>query len=105
MTIGYHPELREKGWPSQGDVTHPDHDPIVYDCMLDVIEALQPKYVSPKSDEWWHERRADETPDEPLRGKTRAQAFLDFHTKLKGLLHRGDTYSVGFGNRPSDWTN
>ena len=95
LTIGYHPELREKGWPSQGDVTHPDHDPIVYDCMLDVIEALQPKYVSPKSDEWWHERRPDETPDELLHGKTRAQAFLDFHTKLNAWLHeRGVTMMI-----------
>jgi hypothetical protein len=95
LTIGYHPELREKGWASQGDVTHPDHDPIVYDCMLDVIEALQPKYVSPKSDEWWHDRRPDETPDELLHGKTRAQAFLDFHTKLNDWLHeRGITMMI-----------
>ena len=95
LTIGYHPELREKGWPSQGDVTHPDHDPIVYDCMLDVIEALQPKYVSPKSDEWWHDRRPDETPDELLHGKTRAQAFLDFHMKLNDWLHqRGITMMI-----------
>jgi len=88
LTIGYHPELREKGWPSQGDVTHADHDPIVYDCMLDVIEALEPAYVSPKSDEWWHKRRADETPGELLHGKTRAQAFLDFHVKLNDWLKR-----------------
>jgi hypothetical protein len=95
LTIGYHPELREKGWSSQGDVTHPDHDPIVYDCMLDVIEALQPKYVSPKSDEWWHERRPDETPDELLHGKTRAQAFLDFHIKLnEWLRERGITMMI-----------
>jgi len=95
LTIGYHPELREKGWSSQGDVTHPDHDPIVFDCMLDVIEALQPKYVSPKSDEWWHKRRPDETPDELLRGKTRAQAFLDFHIGLNAWLHqRGITMMI-----------
>jgi hypothetical protein len=95
LTIGYHPELREKGWPSQGNVTHPDHDPIVYDCMLDVIEALQPKYVSPKSDEWWHERRPDETPDDLLHGKSRAQAFLDFHVKLNDWLHqRGITMMI-----------
>ncbi len=95
LTIGYHPELREKGWSSQGDVTHPDHDPIVYDCMLDVIEALQPKYVSPKSDEWWHKRRADETPDQLLHGKTRARAFLDFHVELNDWLHqRGITMMI-----------
>jgi hypothetical protein len=86
LTVGYHPELREKGWRSQADVTHPDHDPIVLDCMLDVIEALQPKYASPKSDEWWHSRRDGETPDERLRGKTRAQAFLDLHVRLHRWL-------------------
>ncbi len=84
--VGYHPELREKGWRSQADVTHPDHDPIMFDCMQDVIDALQPKYLSPKSDEWWHKRRPDEEPDELLRGKTRAQAFLDLHVKLNNWL-------------------
>jgi hypothetical protein len=38
-------------------VTHPDHDAIVFDCMQDVIDALRPKYVSPKSDEWWGGRK------------------------------------------------
>jgi hypothetical protein len=90
LTVGYHPELREKGWRSQADVTHPDHDAIMLDCMLDVIEAMKPKYVSPKSDEWWHTRRAGEAPDELLRGKTRAEAFLDLHVKLnKWLKARG----------------
>jgi len=88
LTIGYHPELREKGWPSQGDVTHPDHDPIVRDCMLDVLEALHPKYLSPKSDEWWHQRKPEETPDELLHGKTRAQAFLESHVRLNEWLRR-----------------
>lgn len=95
LTIGYHPELRAKGWKSQGDVTHPDHDPIVYDCMLDVIEALRPKYLSPKSDEWWHERKPDETPDALLHGKTPAEAFLDFHLKLHAWLRqRGITMMI-----------
>ena len=95
LTIGYHPELREKGWASQGDVTHPDHDPIVRDCMLDAIEALQPKYLSPKSDEWWHDRKEGETPDERLRGKTRAEAFLDFHVRLNAWLKpRGITMMI-----------
>ena len=95
LTLGYHPELREKGWPNQGDVTHPDHDPIVRDCMLDVIEALQPKYLSPKSDEWWHQRKPDETPDELLHGRTRAQAFLESHVRMNQWLHaRGITMMV-----------
>jgi len=88
LTIGYHPELKESGWQSQGDVTHPDHDKIVYDCMLDVIEALKPKYVSPKSDEWWHTRLRDEPLQPLLRGKTRSAAFLDFHTKLGDWLRQ-----------------
>ena len=86
LTIGYHPELKEKGWRSQGDVTHPQHDKIVHDCMLDVIEALQPKYASPKSDEWWHTRDQDQPLAELLHGKTRAEAFLDYHVKLNGWL-------------------
>ncbi|MBI5687312.1 MAG: hypothetical protein HZC54_19740 [Verrucomicrobia bacterium] len=95
LSIGYHPELREKGWPSQGDVTHPDHDAIVRDCMLDVIEALQPKYLSPKSDEWWHERKEGETPDELLHGRTRAQAFLESHIRLNEWLKpRGITMMI-----------
>ena len=84
--VGYHPELRETGWRSQADVTHPDHDPIMFDCMLDVVEALRPKYLSPKSDEWWHSRRPKETPEKLLRGKTRAQAFLDLHVRLNRWL-------------------
>ena len=86
LLVGYHPELREKGWRSQADVTHPDHDPIVLDCMLDTIDALKPAYLSPKSDEWWHSRKDGETPDAKLHGKTRARAFLDFHVKLDRWL-------------------
>jgi len=90
LTVGYHPELREKGWQSQADVTHRDHDPIMFDCMQDVIDALKPKYLSPKSDEWWHKRRADEAPDKLLGGRTRAEAFLGLHVKLhKWLEARG----------------
>jgi hypothetical protein len=95
LTIGYHPELREKGWPSQADVTHPEHDAIVRDCMLDVIEALQPRYLSPKSDEWWHERKPDETPDALLHGRTPAQAFLESHLRLHQWLQaRGITMMI-----------
>ncbi|MCL4204103.1 MAG: hypothetical protein KJ000_16595 [Pirellulaceae bacterium] len=95
LILGYHPELREKGWESQGDVTHPDHDAIVHDCMLDVIEALRPKYVSPKSDEWWGRRQDGETIDELLRGKTRAQAFLEWHVRLNEWLKaRGITMMI-----------
>jgi hypothetical protein len=93
LTYGYHPELVERGWShAQGDTTHPDHDKIVYDCMLDVIETLQPKYASPKSDEWWTQRDTDSPLPELLRGKTRAEAFLDHHIKLNEWLNaRGIT--------------
>ena len=86
--LGYHPELREKGYRNQADVTHPEHNKIVMDCMLDVIEALDCKYVSPKGDEWWGPRQAGETPDARLSGKTRAEAFLDFHVQLNEWLKR-----------------
>ncbi len=84
--LGYHPELREKGYRTQADVTHPDHNKIVFDCMLDVIEALGCRYASPKSDEWWGPRKTGESPDPLLNGKTRAQAFLDFHVELNMWL-------------------
>lgn len=84
--LGYHPELREKGYTRQADVTHPNHNKIVFDCMLDVVEALECKYLSPKSDEWWGGRKEGETPEELLNGKTRAEAFLDFHVQLNGWL-------------------
>ena len=93
--LGYHPELREKGYKIQGDVTHPKHNEVVFDCMLDVIEALKCKYASPKSDEWWGGRKAGETADDLLRGMTRAEAFLDFHVKLNDWLKaRGVTMLV-----------
>jgi hypothetical protein len=93
LTYGYHPELVEKGWShAQGDVTHPGHDKIVYDCMLDVIEALKPEYASPKSDEWWTQRDTDTPLPELLRGKTRQEAFLEHHIRLNEWLNaRGIT--------------
>ncbi|MFO8013460.1 MAG: glycoside hydrolase family 20 zincin-like fold domain-containing protein, partial [Phycisphaerae bacterium] len=51
--LRYHPELTEKGWPRQADVTHPKHDAIVLDCMADLCDALDLAYFSPKRDEWW----------------------------------------------------
>ncbi|NOX56839.1 MAG: hypothetical protein GXP27_20845 [Planctomycetes bacterium] len=105
LLIGYHPELREKGWWNQADVTHPDHAPIVYDCMLDVIEALEPRYVSPKSDEWWHKPRKGESPDRLLRGKTRAQAFLEFHINLHAWLKRRGLTMIIFHDMLSPFHN
>jgi hypothetical protein len=83
--LPYHPELTEKGYPMQADVTHPDHNRIVFNCMLDVIEAMKARHLSPKTDEWWE--MGSSAPDELLRGgKNRAQAFLDFHVGLNNWL-------------------
>jgi len=103
--VGYHPELRETGWQSQADVTHPDHDAILRDCMLDAIDALRPKYVSPKSDEWWHKRRDGETPAPLLRGKTRAQAFLDLHVWLGRWLRERDITMLVFHDMLTPYHN
>ncbi|HBE02291.1 MAG TPA: hypothetical protein DC049_07425, partial [Spirochaetia bacterium] len=84
--LQYHPELREKGFVGVSDITKPEHDKIIKDCLLDIIEVMKPKYISPKSDEYWHVHNAEETPDELLGGKTRAQAFLDFHVDLNNWL-------------------
>jgi hypothetical protein len=105
LLVGYYPQLREKGWRAQTDVTHPEHDEIVFDCMLDVIEALQPKYLSPKSDEWWHSRKEGETPDDLLHGKTRAQAFLDFHIKLNNWLREKGITMMIFHDMLSPYHN
>ncbi|MCP3967970.1 MAG: family 20 glycosylhydrolase [Lentisphaerae bacterium] len=77
--ISVHPELREKGYKNTADVTKPEHNKIVFDCILDVIEATKCKYVNVGGDEWWHSLNKTEKPDKLLNGKTRAQAFLDFH--------------------------
>ncbi|MBN1672379.1 MAG: hypothetical protein JXR37_15165 [Kiritimatiellae bacterium] len=84
-----HPEFTEKGWPGQGNLALPDRKKIVFDCMLDVIEALNPEYVSPKGDEYWHHaKEAKQEPDPLLNGKSRAQVFLDFHLDLHAWLKR-----------------
>jgi hypothetical protein len=85
-----HPELRQQGWKHTADVTKPGHDEIVYDCMLDVIEAMDLKYISPKGDEWWHRKMPGETQEELLNGKTRAQVWIDFYNKMSDyMIKRG----------------
>ncbi len=81
LTMGK-PELREKGWRVMANVAHPDYWPTYRDCLLDIIEATDCEYFKPNLDEWWHDRKADEIPDELLYGKTRAQAMLDFILQL-----------------------
>ncbi|MFA6569399.1 MAG: glycoside hydrolase family 20 zincin-like fold domain-containing protein, partial [Victivallales bacterium] len=81
-----HPELREKGFSVQADVTHPNHDSIVYDCFQDVIEAMNPKYFSPIGDEWWQKGKPGEKAEELLGGKPRNRVFLEWHVKLNNWL-------------------
>jgi Glycosyl hydrolase family 20, domain 2/Glycosyl hydrolase family 20, catalytic domain len=74
-----HPEMKEKGYRSQADVTHPKHNKLVFDCFLDVIEATRCKYINIGGDEWWHSPEKREKPSKYLmNGKTRSEAFLDF---------------------------
>jgi len=84
--LSVHPELREKGFSVQADVTHPDHDAIVYDCFQDVIDAMRPKYFSPTGDEWWQNGKPGEKAETLLGGKPRNLAFLDWHVKLNNWL-------------------
>jgi hypothetical protein len=82
LTIA-HPELREKGYATQADVTKPNHNKIVFDCLLDVIEATKCKYINVGGDEWWHRLQNGEKPEKYLsNGKTRAEAFLEFFRTL-----------------------
>ncbi|NLF93760.1 MAG: family 20 glycosylhydrolase [Oligosphaeraceae bacterium] len=87
LTIA-HPELREKGDRTQADVTHPDHDRIVFNCLQEVIQATGAKYIGVGGDEWWHAPKKDEQPDPLLRGQTRAQAFMAFHERLAEFCRR-----------------
>ncbi len=84
----YHPELREKGFAHQVDVTLPEHDKFIKDCLLDVIEAMKPKYVFPGGDEWWQKRQPGEKPDKLLRGKPRDQVFYEFCIDLNNWLKK-----------------
>ncbi|MDD2708296.1 MAG: glycoside hydrolase family 20 zincin-like fold domain-containing protein [Verrucomicrobiae bacterium] len=84
--LEYHPEFREKGFSDMADVTHPDHDKVVFGCILDVIEAVSPKYLGVNGDEWWQTKHPKEKPDTTLRGKNRAQVFLDFYVKMNKFL-------------------
>lgn len=94
--LDVHPELREKGWRNTADVTKPEHDLILFDCMQDMIDAMAPKFLSPKGDEWWHRKMPGETPEPLLNGKTRAQVYLDFYSKLNTFLRERDVKMVMF---------
>ena len=85
--LGYYPELREKGWQQQSDVSNPEHNKIVFGAMEEIIDTMNPDYISAGSDEYWHHQKEGETADELLYGKTRAQVFLDFHIDLRNFLN------------------
>lgn len=87
--LDYHPELREKGYSNQADITHPEHNKIILNCILDIVEAINPQYFSPKGDEWWHTKAPNEIPDEVLKNtKTRDQALLEFYIDLNKWLKK-----------------
>lgn len=81
MASGY----KEKGW-STGDVSNPDYEKIYFTIADKMIKHTRCRYFSPESDEWWHKRRTDEKLEKTVRGKPRAQVFLDFHLKLHAFL-------------------
>jgi len=103
--LGLHPELREKGWQNQADVTHPDHNKIVFDVMLDTIEALGAKYATPKGDEWWHRRKKDEEDQEVVRGLTKVERYLDFQRKCHAFLKRHGVRMLLFDDMISPYHN
>ena len=80
---GYH----EKGWDT-GDVSHPDYEKIYFAIADKMIKHTGCRYFSPESDEWWHERNPREEQEDTIRGKTRAQVFLDFHLKCHDFLKK-----------------
>lgn len=76
---------REKGWDT-GDVSHPDYEKIYFTIAGKMIKHTGCRYFSPESDEWWHKRNPREEQEDTIRGKPRAQVFLDFHLKLHDFL-------------------
>ena len=79
--------FREKGWTT-GDVSHPDHEKAYFAIADKLIRHTGCRYFSPGSDEWWHKRDPHVQPDDTVRGKPRAQVFLDFHVKLHDFLKK-----------------
>ena len=93
-----HPELREKGSKAQADVTHPDHNEIVFDCIKDVLEVSGAKYINAGMDEWWHGWKKGETPDKLLRGKTRAEALRDWVIQLNNFCRKNNVKIIMEGD-------
>ena len=81
LFTGYH----EKGWDT-GDISHPDYEKIYFAIADKMIKHTGCRYFSPESDEWWHQRNPREEQEDTIRGKNRAQVFLDFHLKLHEFL-------------------
>ena len=76
---------REKGWDT-GDVSHPDYEKIYFAIADKMIKHTGCRYFTADSDEWWHERNPREEQEDTIRGRPRAQVFLDFHLKLHDFL-------------------
>ncbi len=76
---------REKGWDT-GDVSNPEYEKIYFTIADKMIRHTRCRYFTPESDEWWHKRSSREEADDTVRGRPRAQVFLDFHLKLHGFL-------------------
>ena len=87
--------LREKGWTT-GDVSHPDYEKAYFAIADKMIKHTGCRYFTASSDEWWHKRDPRFQADDTVRGKPRAQVFLDFHVKLHDFLkERGVRMAMG----------
>lgn len=78
-------DLRETAWDT-GDVSNPEYQRLYFSCAAELIEATGCRYFTPEGDEWWHNRQKDVPEEETIRGKTRAQVFLDFQLRLHAFL-------------------
>ena len=77
--------FREKGWDT-GDVSNPEYEKIYFDIADKMIRHTGCRFFTPESDEWWHKRSDRENADDMVRGRPRAEVFLDFHLKLHAFL-------------------
>lgn len=83
--IDVFPEFRDPSWNATADVTHPEYMKTYLGCVDEIIKATGCKIFSPGADEWYFKRRSADLP-EKVRGKTRAEIFLEFHLTLHKFL-------------------
>ena len=90
-----HPELRETGYKSMADLSNPEYQRIMKDCLGEIVDACNPQYVDIGHDEFWHRTSGEKI---TKKAKPRNEIFYDdimmHYNLLKnrgvGMLMYGD---------------